>query len=108
MLYRSNFLAFIPDGFGAADNVVLGYDLNKNAVCMDSAFIGKVLSVRLRRDKMVVVRSRQISIYSFPGVPQLLHTIDTRLNPKGLCELSPLATSQRVIMVCEGKKDTSH
>lgn len=43
MLHRSNFLALIPDGSGnCADNVVLGYDLNKHSVCMDSAFIGKV------------------------------------------------------------------
>ncbi|OQR77569.1 WD repeat domain phosphoinositide-interacting protein 4-like [Tropilaelaps mercedesae] len=104
MLYRSNFFAFIPGGPGVADNVVLGYDFSKDAICMDSAFVGKVLSVRLRRDKMVVVRNKQISVFSFPGVPQLLHTIDTRGNPKGLCELSPLATSQRVILAHPGQK----
>ncbi|XP_022649419.1 WD repeat domain phosphoinositide-interacting protein 4-like isoform X2 [Varroa destructor] len=105
MLHRSNFLALIPDGSGnCADNVVLGYDLNKHSVCMDSAFIGKVLSVRLRRDKMVVVRSRQISVFSFPGIPKVLHVRDTRPNPKGLCELSPLATSQRIILAYPGQK----
>jgi len=30
----------------------------------------------------------KILIFSFPNQCQLLHTIETRENPKGLCELS--------------------
>ena len=134
MLYRSNLLALIPGGRRVeyAENVVLAYDLQKNDLCMDSAFSSKVrfsttlkktindvtrhrltelklhvfqvLAVRLRRDRMVVVQQRQVQIYSFPGVPKKLHRFDTGPNPKGLCELSPLSTSERLIMVSHRSK----
>ena len=44
MLYRSNLLALIPGGRRVeyAENVVLAYDLQKNDLCMDSAFKNKV------------------------------------------------------------------
>ena len=44
MLYRSNLLALIPGGRKVeyAENVVLAYDLQKNDLCMDSAFKNKV------------------------------------------------------------------
>lgn len=44
MLYRSNLLALIPGGRRVeyAENVVLAYDLQKNDLCMDSAFSSKV------------------------------------------------------------------
>ncbi|KAF4523719.1 hypothetical protein B566_EDAN011583 [Ephemera danica] len=86
MLHRTNLLAFSG---GAprpkfADNTVLVYD-----------DLGKKLVVALRR---------QIHVFSFPEPAQLLLTLETRDNPLGLCELSPLSTAERQLLVFPGHK----
>ena len=47
-----------------------------------------MLSVRLKRDKLIAVCRSQIHIFQFPNRCQKLFHVTTRDNPRGLCELS--------------------
>lgn len=53
---------------------------------------------------MVVALMRQIHVFSFPTPTQRLFSLETRDNPRGLCELSPLASAERQLLVFPGHK----
>ncbi|KAI3694968.1 hypothetical protein L1987_77954 [Smallanthus sonchifolius] len=57
------------------------------------------MSVRLRRDRIVVILLKKIYVYNFADL-KLLQQIDTFTNPKGLCEVSHLSGS--MVLVCPG------
>ncbi|PSS26525.1 Autophagy-related protein like [Actinidia chinensis var. chinensis] len=63
------------------------------------SFRSEVKSVRLRRDKIVVVLLQKIFVYNFSDL-KLLHQIETIANPKGLCEVSHQSAS--MVLVCPG------
>ena len=42
-----------------------------------------VMTVRLRRDQLIVVLRNNIHVYTFPNNPQKQMDLDTRDNPKG-------------------------
>lgn len=46
----------------------------------------------------------QIHIFSFPMPTERLFTLDTRANYKGLCEVSPLISAEKQILVFPGHK----
>lgn len=48
--------------------------------------------------RLVVVCCRQIHVFSFPHSPRRLFTCETRDNPLGLCEVSPLPSADRHIL----------
>ena len=52
---------------------------------------------------MCVCRNK-IHVFSFPHAPRKMFSLDTRDNPLGLCELSPLRTGDREVMVFPGYK----
>lgn len=56
---------------------------------------------------MVVALMRQIHVFSFPTPTQRLFSLETRDNPRGLCELSPLASAERQLLVFPGHKTGS-
>lgn len=53
---------------------------------------------------MFVVEKNRIHVFSFPTNPKKLFTIDTRDNPKGLCEVSMYSSSERQILALPGHK----
>lgn len=46
----------------------------------------------------------QIHIFSFPMPTERLFTLETRANYKGLCEVSPLISAEKQILVFPGHK----
>lgn len=71
---------------------------------MEYTFSSTVLSVRMRRDKLIVSERNRIHVFTFPANPKKLITIETRDNPSGLCEVTPYASSERQLMVFPGHK----
>lgn len=106
MLQRSNLLAIISGGSRPkfADNTVLIYDDSAKKFILELTFSSSVRAVRLRKDKMVIALMRQIHVFSFPTPTQRLFSLETRDNPRGLCELSPLASAERQLLVFPGHK----
>ncbi|CAH1392936.1 unnamed protein product [Nezara viridula] len=106
MLHRSNIIAMVGGGKKSKypDNVVLLYDDANDIFVSEIAFPSSVKAVRLRRDKIVVATSTQINVFSFPDKIERLFTLETRNNPKGLCEITPVMTAHRHFLVYPGRK----
>ncbi|CAF0926546.1 unnamed protein product [Adineta steineri] len=90
MLYRTNLIAYVLADYapGLASNVVNIYDNQRKTHVLKLCFKTSIMSVRMSRTKLLVILMNKIHIFSFPNQCQLLHTIETKDNPKGLCELS--------------------
>jgi len=106
MLFRTNIIAFVAGGRRPkyADNAVLIYDDAEKKLVLELIFTSPVKSVRLRRDKIVVATLYQINVFSFPDSPRRLFTLDTRPNPLGLCEVTPILSAERHLVVFPGHK----
>lgn len=46
----------------------------------------------------------KISVFTFPSVVKHIINLDTRPNPMGLCEITPLETSTKQIIAYPGNK----
>ncbi|KAF9605756.1 hypothetical protein IFM89_018152 [Coptis chinensis] len=105
MLFRCNILAIVGGGGGGGLNLqyplnkVMIWDDHQNRCIGELSFRSDVKAVRLRRDRVVVVLEHKIMVYNFADL-KLLHQIETRLNPKGLCEVSQGSGS--FVLVCPG------
>lgn len=75
------------------------WDDHQSRCIGELSFRSEVKSVRLRRDRIVVVLLEKIYVYNFADL-KLLQQIDTVVNPKGLCEVSHVAGS--MVLVCLG------
>lgn len=90
MLYKTNLVAFVGGGKKPRfpDNKVMVYDDRQQEFVLELSLPETVLSVRLKRDKLIAVCRSQIHVFSFPNRCQNLFSVTTRDNPRGLCELS--------------------
>lgn len=106
MLYRTNLVALVGGGAMQkfAENTVLIWDDASKKFVLEFTFPSQVLAVKLRRDKLIVGLRGQVHVFSFPHNPAKLFTFDTRDNPKGLCEVSPMASSERQLLAFPGHK----
>ena len=92
MLYKTNLVAMVGGGKKPRfpDNVVMVYDDRQQEFVLELSLPESVLSVRLKRDKLVAVCRSEIHVFSFPNRCQNLFKVTTRDNPRGLCELSSI------------------
>ncbi|KAH1028524.1 hypothetical protein HUJ05_001876 [Dendroctonus ponderosae] len=106
MLFRTNIWAIIPGGMRpkVPENILQFYDESQKKAIMEIKFAAAVKSVRFRRDKLVVVLPNRIHLFSFLQPTRELFSVETRANPKGLCEITPLQNSHRQILVFPGHK----
>lgn len=106
MLHRTNILAIVSGSPRPkfADNTLLLYDDAAKKFILEFTFPSTVLAVRLRRDKLIVALLTQIHVFSYPTPTQRLFSLETRDNPKGLCEISPLASAEKQILIFPGHK----
>ncbi|XP_055336646.1 WD repeat domain phosphoinositide-interacting protein 4-like [Paramacrobiotus metropolitanus] len=102
MLYRSNLIAIVSGGNMPkfAENTVLIWDDTAKKFVLELTFALPVISVRLRRDKIICILRSEIHIFRFPNNPEKIVTLSTRDNPRGLCEVN--TASDRQIMVYPG------
>ncbi|MBA0687937.1 hypothetical protein Goari_005754, partial [Gossypium aridum] len=101
MLFRCNILALVGGGPDPQypPNKVMIWDDHQSRCISELSFRSEVRSVRLRRDRIIVVLEQKIFVYNFVDL-KLLHQIETILNPKGLCAVSQGAGS--LVLVCPG------
>lgn len=111
MLYRTNLISLVAGGSMPryAENTVLIWDDSQKdqskKLVLEFTFSQPVMSVRMKRDRLIVVLRNQVHVFSFPNQPKKLCSFDTRDNPRGLCEISP--SSDRQIMAFPGYKSGS-
>ncbi|KAK8486904.1 hypothetical protein V6N13_002903 [Hibiscus sabdariffa] len=101
MLFRCNILALVGGGPNPQypPNKVMIWDDHQNRCISELSFRSEVRSVRLRRDRIIVVLEQEIFVYNFVDL-KLLNQIETIANPKGLCAVSQGAGS--LVLVCPG------
>lgn len=80
------------------------FDDNSGKMVLEFTFPDPVLAVRMKKDKLIAVCRTQIHVFSFPNNCKKLFSVDTRDNPHGLCEVSPLRCGDREVMVFPGYK----
>ena len=96
MLFRCNILALVGGGPNPMypPNKVLIWDDHQNRCIGELSFRSEVRSVRLRRDRIVVVLEHKIYIYNFSDL-KLLHQIETIPNPLS-------SASDSIVLACVG------
>lgn len=101
MLFRCNILALVGRGPNPqySPNKVMIWDDHQSRCIGELSFRSEVRSVRLRRDRIVVVLEQKVFVYNFADL-KLLHQIETIANPKGLCVVSQTVGS--LVLVCPG------
>ncbi|XP_072159036.1 WD repeat domain phosphoinositide-interacting protein 4 isoform X2 [Bemisia tabaci] len=106
MLHRTNLFAVVAGGNQPkfTDNCVFIYDDIAKSFVLEIVVETSVKAVRLRRDKLVIVTLSQINVFSFPNPIEKLFTLETRKNKLGLCEISPLVSSEKQILTFPGHK----
>jgi WD40 repeat protein len=106
MLNSSNFIAIVSGGKYPkyCQNTVLIYDAMLEKFVMEVVCDSNVKSVLLRRDKLVIVTVDKISVFTFPTAIKHIINLETRPNPMGLCEITPLETCTKQIIAYPGNK----
>ncbi|XP_031334572.1 WD repeat domain phosphoinositide-interacting protein 4-like [Photinus pyralis] len=106
MLLRTNIIAIVAGGSRPkfADNTLLLFDDASKKFVLELTFSSSIKATRLRRDKLVVALLTHIHVFSFPSPIQRLFSLETRDNPLGLCEMSPLASAEKQILIFPGHK----
>lgn len=101
MLFRCNILALVGGGRNPRypPNKVMIWDDHQNRCIGELSFRTEVKAVRMSRERVVVVLEYNIYVYNFADL-NLLHTIETVSNPKGLCSLC--TNSASCVLACPG------
>mmetsp|Transcript_17308 Transcript_17308/g.30149 ORF Transcript_17308/g.30149 Transcript_17308/m.30149 type:complete len:396 (+) Transcript_17308:143-1330(+) len=104
--FDSSLLAIVDDGSqpGSSSCKLKLYNITNNVCICDLLFVTPILDVQMNRRRLIVVLETHIHIYELPYV-ELLHSIDTALNPRGLCALAA-GDSCRIAFPRHGTNDT--
>ncbi|XP_038996512.1 autophagy-related protein 18a-like [Hibiscus syriacus] len=95
MFFRYNILTLV----GGAPTRVMIWDDHQNRCIEELSFRSEVRSVRLRRNRIVIVLEQKIFVYNFADL-KVLHQIEIIAKPKGLCAASQGSGS--LVLVCPG------
>lgn len=103
MLFRCNILALVGGGIDSqySPNKVMIWDDHQSRCIGEFSFRSEVRSVKLRRDRIVVVLEHKVYVYNFLDL-KLLHQIETLANPRGLCCLSHHVNT--FVLACPGRR----
>ncbi|KAI2798277.1 hypothetical protein RDWZM_004047 [Blomia tropicalis] len=97
LLHRTNLMAIVGGGNRPkyADNTILIWDDDQKRFVLEYTFASRVLSLKLRRDRLFVAERNRITCYTFPGdpAPEKIFTIETGDNPNGMCEVTPCTSA---------------
>lgn len=106
MMHRTNLLALVGGGSRPkfADNTVVVWDDWTKQFVIELTFPSKVLTVRMRLDRMFVAEIDQIHCFSMPNNICKLFTVSTRNNPRGLFEVSSYTNSDRQLLCFPGHR----
>lgn len=106
MLYRSNIIAIVSGGSRPkfTENMLRIYDDNAKEFMLEIKFDSSIRAVRMRKDKLIVAVINSIHVFSFPTPIEKQFSLDTRENMRGLCEVSPLPSAERQILIFPGHK----
>uniref|UniRef100_A0A5S6QT76 WD repeat domain phosphoinositide-interacting protein 4 n=1 Tax=Trichuris muris TaxID=70415 RepID=A0A5S6QT76_TRIMR len=99
MLHRSSLIALVGGGPRQkfSDHSVMIWDDDKKCFVAEFAFPSEVLGLKMSHAKFVVVLRKQVHVFSFPGTPTKLVSLETRENPHGLCALSADLTMEYLV-----------
>ncbi|KAL5248223.1 hypothetical protein ACHWQZ_G017415 [Mnemiopsis leidyi] len=99
MLHRSNFIALVGGGYQSkfSAKMVRIWDDKQKTFVLEFSFDSLIRAVKMRRDRLIVVLTNKIYVFSFPHDPKHLQTIETRSNMRGLCELCPSLNNSLMI-----------
>ena len=95
LLHRTNLIGLVGGGQRPrfADNTVLIWDTTKEKFVLELTFASRVLSFKMRKDRLFVVERDRIHCFSFPNQCIKLFTVETRDNPLGICDVTPLSNA---------------
>eukprot|EP00826_Nyctotherus_ovalis_P004938 TRINITY_DN11098_c0_g1_i6.p1 TRINITY_DN11098_c0_g1~~TRINITY_DN11098_c0_g1_i6.p1 ORF type:complete len:348 (+),score=87.65 TRINITY_DN11098_c0_g1_i6:97-1140(+) len=102
MLFRSNILALVGGGDHPkySDNKLILWNNLLSQSIAELTFKSAIKSIKLRKEKLVVVLELRIYIYQMPDL-NLVDVIETSANPQGACAITH---SGNMIIVCPDKK----
>lgn len=104
MLYRCNYVGLVPGGKQpkySINKAIIWDDLQKK-VAISLEFNTEVKAIKLRRDRIAIVFTKMIKVYTFSQTPQLLHVFETCDNPDGLGHLCSHSSNSNLVYL--GKK----
>jgi len=104
MLFRCNLLALVGGGPSPKypPNKVIMWDDYRAKPIGELSFRQRVLSVKLRRDRIAVALTNRVYVYNFADLT-LLDQIPTCTNPRGLlCMSSDAGAALGVVVACPG------
>uniref|UniRef100_A0A915K1L6 Uncharacterized protein n=1 Tax=Romanomermis culicivorax TaxID=13658 RepID=A0A915K1L6_ROMCU len=64
---------------------------------LEGVSLSHILQTYIPTFRLIVVTSRQITIFSFPGKLEKIFSVETRYNPKGLCDISVEPTMEYLV-----------
>ncbi|XP_025424743.1 WD repeat domain phosphoinositide-interacting protein 4-like isoform X2 [Sipha flava] len=83
---------------------VLFYDAVKKIFVLETNFSSPVKAVRMKRDKAIIATLDKVFIFNSPTPFYHVATFDTRPNPLGLLQVTPMHNAERQILVYPGNK----
>ena len=99
MYHRSNIIALVGGGSQSkfSSKMLRIWDDSNKEFVYELSFDSIIRAVRMKRDRLIVVLTHKIYVFSSPVQPEHLQTIETRENIRGLCQVAPSSTCNTMV-----------